>query len=218
MLFDLHVHSLQSPCSRLGLPEILGLARAQGLDGVCVTDHDLRADLGGLAEGVQANGVVLLVGQEYATSQGDFLLFGRLPEFAPGLGAEEILRRTNEAGGVAVAAHPFRPGRETDLGLLRAGLCAVLEAENGRNHAPANRAAWEWGLAQGLALTGGSDAHRPAELGRAATWFSRPVHNSSDLVAALRTGLCQPRPRGCRAPAGPRPAAPGPALQPPANL
>ena len=46
------------------------------------------------------------------------------------------------------------------------------------------------GLAKSFRLpgVGGSDAHTPAEVGRAATAFDNRLHDEDDLLAALRSG------------------------------
>lgn len=193
MLIDLHVHSHLSPCSRLPLRQILAQARARGLDGVCLADHGGRLALGQVSEGRQADGLLLLVGQEYATRQGDFLVFGDLEPLPPDLGALSLLERVDALGGVAVAAHPFRPGRGLDPELGGQGLLRLVEGINGRTPTGGNRLASQWAALHGLDLVGGSDAHSLAELGGVATYFNRPIASQADLVRALREGDCQPR-------------------------
>lgn len=189
---DLHVHSHFSPCSRLGLADILAQARARGLEGVGITDHQTRAALGQVREGRQPDGLLLLVGQEYATPQGDFLLYGPLPELPPDLAALELLERVAEAGGAAIAAHPFRPGRSLDPALLGPGPLRLVEGINGRNPQGCNQPARQWAQRQGLGQVGGSDAHSLEELGGVATRLPWPVEDHQGLVAALHSGLCQP--------------------------
>lgn len=106
MLFDLHVHTTFSPCSGLSLEEILGKARSIGLDGVCLTDHESMAAGGLVREGPQDDGLCVIIGQEYATRQGDFLLFGPYESLPQGLEARHLLLYVQATGGVAVAAHP----------------------------------------------------------------------------------------------------------------
>ena len=195
MLIDLHVHSSISPCSRLSLAEILSHARSRGLDGVCLTDHDTMAAQWEVREGVQPDGLLVLVGMEYATSQGDFLLFGPFEELAPGLSAREVLTVVDQAGGAAVAAHPCRLARPTDREVVAAGLVHALEIVNGRNTAEENRMAGNWPYRYALPAVGGSDAHTLAELGRRPTRFLTPVTSRTDLIRALRRGQCIPEVR-----------------------
>lgn len=188
MKFDMHVHTILSPCSQLGLSELLKTASDRGLDGVCVTDHDTMALRFTVTEGRQDNGLCLIIGMEYTTTEGDFLLFGPFEDLMPGLEAPELLRLVDERGGAAVAAHPFRRGRKTREYLIRDGLCNIAEGINGRNEAAENRrtAAWRDGYAVGL--VGGSDAHSAAELGRSTTTFHIPIECSADIIKALKSG------------------------------
>ena len=39
---DLHIHSERSPDGRMSLPQIAAAARARGLQGVAICDHDRR--------------------------------------------------------------------------------------------------------------------------------------------------------------------------------
>ncbi len=192
MLIDLHVHSKLSPCSSLDLAAILATARQRGLDGVCITDHESMSARHQLREGVQPDGLVVLIGQEYATPEGDFLLFGPFEELEPGLPARELLPLVHKAGGASVAAHPFRAGRPVQEFVPREGLCTCLEVDNGRNSLLENRRAADWSRRFGLPAVCGSDAHTLAELGARPTRFSRPISSRRELILALREGRCRP--------------------------
>lgn len=192
MLIDLHVHTALSPCSRLQLPDILALGKARGLDGICLTDHDTMGALAHVREGMQDNGLLLLVGLEYATPEGDYLLFGPFEDLAPGLCADQVLPLVKRRGGVAVAAHPCRVLRPMDKTVLRRGLVNVLETANGRNNDLENTLARNLARDHATGATGGSDAHAPEEVARMATRFDTPVCTREDLVAALRDGRCRP--------------------------
>ena len=76
MFFDIHLHSNYSACSDLSLQEILNESRSRGLHGVCITYHHcMRAEYE-ITEGIREDGLCIIIGQEYSTPQGDFLLFG----------------------------------------------------------------------------------------------------------------------------------------------
>lgn len=191
MLIDLHVHSAVSPCSCLAVGEILGNARSLGLDGVCITDHDTMSVLAQIREGFQSDGLLVLVGMEYATPQGDFLVFGPLERLEAGLDGARLLRRVARAGGAAVAAHPFRCWRPADVAVVSGGAC-LIEVANGRNTEDENRSAAELAGRLGVPTVAGSDAHALDELGRMPTRFSVPIRTRADLVRALRRGQCAP--------------------------
>jgi predicted metal-dependent phosphoesterase TrpH len=207
MRIDLHVHTHISPCSRLDPEEMVRAALQAGLDGVCVTDHDTMEIRRHLREGVQENGLVVLFGMEYATPQGDFLLFGPFEELPPGWEAPLVLEETSRRGGAAVAAHPFRKGRSLCPNLARVGQEFLIERYNGRNSAEENDSAASLVARFGLRAAAGSDAHSVEELGRCATVFSEPVLTREQLVQALLRGACTPEQRRPRP--APFPGAPG---------
>lgn len=189
MLFDLHVHSSISPCSNLSLDDIVHQAQEKGLDGVCITDHDTMAAGQLVTEGVQDNGLVIIIGQEYTTRQGDFLLFGPYEDLPPGLSAEKVLSHVRVTGGAAIGAHPFRSGRSIDPALIRSGLCRIIEQANGRNTVLENTQTRTWLTRYPLIPVAGSDAHSLEELGRFTVRFPSPIHTRMDLVSALNS--CQ---------------------------
>ncbi len=191
-LFDLHVHSLISPCSMLPLEDILAEARLLNLDGVCITDHNTTQSRHQIREGVQDDGLCVIVGQEYSSLDGHFLIFGPHEEFEPYLPAPEITRRVNRAGGVIIASHPYRAMQKVDEKLVSRGIISYAEGLNGRNSELENSLAQNWQEKHGISLTGGSDAHCLEELGRVGTLFTEPVRSREDLVKALKNRNFRP--------------------------
>jgi len=192
MRFDLHVHTTVSPCSNLDMGDILQNARGFGLDGICITDHQTMKIRHSFKEGVQDDGLCVIVGMEYTTSDGDFLVFGTLEDISPDLSAVELFERLEKCGGVAVAAHPFRNLRPVDEYLIQEGLCGIIETVNGRNSYLENLRADHCRRKYDLTHTGGSDAHSLEELGKVVTRFTMPVKSRSDLVFALKNNRCYP--------------------------
>lgn len=192
MLIDLHVHTAISPCSVLAIETVLEVSRQRGMDGVCLTDHDTMAAARHVREGVQDDGFVVIVGMEYTTPQGDFLIFGPFEDIAPGMDAEDLLPFVHGQGGAAVGAHPYRGWRPAEESLFEQGACAVVEGVNGRNAAPENLRAQALARKLGLSMTGGSDAHRIDELAKFPTRFPERIESRDDLVRALLAGRCQP--------------------------
>jgi len=192
MLFDLHIHTTLSPCSQLPLQQIISEAHSKGLAGVCITDHDTMAVRHAISEGISANGLCVIIGMEYATSEGDFLTFGPFEELPPGLSAPMLLRHVTNAGGVAIAAHPFRTKRQVREELIKNKLCTIVEGINGRNTATENERVLEW-QHYNVRHVGGSDAHTLDELGRVPTSFDVPIRSRSDLINALQQGNFQQR-------------------------
>ncbi len=143
-------------------------------------------------EGFQPDGLLVVVGMEYTTEQGDFLLFGDIGSLPLGLPAEVLLPEVRAMGGAVISAHPCRTWRPADPVLFDRGLCAVAEVENGRNTADENRQALQLATGYGMTFVAGSDAHSLDELGRCPTRFTVPVNSTRDLIDALNLGQCRP--------------------------
>lgn len=203
MIFDMHVHTSLSPCSGMAADEAIMCAKERGVDGICITDHatmDIRYTL---SEGIQQNGICVIFGMEYSTSQGDFLVFGPFERLARDLPAHQLLQTVERNGGIAVAAHPFRRKRPVNEKIIQEGLCGAIESINGRNTLTENLAAERWLRYYDLIACAGSDAHTPDEVGTVATRFFVPVRTRSDLITALKKKRCRPeiplfvQPRAC---------------------
>ena len=199
MRIDLHVHTSISPCSVLQPEELLAHARGKGLDGVCITDHDSKDILAQITEGFQPDGLLVLVGMEYTTRQGDFLVYGVEERLPRGLHARELIGLARRLGGAVVAAHPFRGWRPADPAFLREGLCPIVEVDNGRNTDQENEQARLLAERIRAHAVAGSDAHSLDELGTRPTEFTVPVRSMADLVDALVHGRCQPFVERCKA-------------------
>lgn len=192
MLIDTHVHSDVSDCSSMPVAQILANARALGLDGVCITDHDTTDVLAQIDEGFQSDGLLVLVGMEYTTPQGDFLVYGDVESLRPGMTAGVLMDHVHSIGGAVVAAHPYRGWRPSDPSVIVSHPCSAVEVVNGRNTDAEDALAEALAGKYGLNRVSGSDAHSIDELGRFPTRFKYPVSSRNDLVHALRNGLCTP--------------------------
>ncbi len=193
MRFDIHVHTTLSGCSQLTVDQLLEAAKAQELDGVCITDHNTMAIGRHIQEGMQENGLCLVFGMEYETKQGDFLIFGPFEEIDANFSAPELLDHVAQAGGVAVAAHPFRSGRSVDQTILAGGHCPIVEGINGRNCDEDNQRAMILEEQYGSLLVGGSDAHSLSEVGLVSTVFDTRITNRAEFISALKSGRYFPQ-------------------------
>lgn len=192
MIFDLHIHTTHSPCSNLRLDELITQAKSCGLDGIAITDHNCMDVRREITEGIQENGVCLLVGMEYDTPDGDFLLFGPFENLKPGLSARDLLRLVEDRQGVAIGAHPCREGRSLNVDILELSACPIIEGLNGRNSDSENHRVEQLIKKYPLFQCGGSDAHRLDELGRTATCFEDKITSRQELIAALQNGHYRP--------------------------
>ena len=104
-----HVHSTYSDGTAT-IPELAEAAAEAGVECVMLTDHDtLEAQRRG-EEGWHGD-VLILVGHEVSPKGGHLLVFGVDEEIGhAGRSEREILEAVRDAGGVAIAAHPFSEG------------------------------------------------------------------------------------------------------------
>jgi predicted metal-dependent phosphoesterase TrpH len=204
MIIDLHVHSgPASPCSSVTVEQLIEEARAIGLDGICLTDHNHHWDPQAVEVWRQKHGFLILRGNEITTDQGDILVVG-LEENIQGVIKLEYLReKVLKAQGFMIAAHPFRGFLTFGIGYLgltpqKASLRPVfrevdaVEIMNSRVSEKENGFAAQVAEILGLPVIGGSDAHKPGEVGRYATRFADPIRNERDLIAALKKGHFSP--------------------------
>ena len=208
MLIDLHCHSAErSDDASSSLAELAAAARAAGLDGVCVTDHDTFWAREALEETGRATGILLIPGCEVNTDSGHALVFGP-DEYRFGFHhPERLAAAVQAAGGALVVAHPYRrvlppdasPGDgrfvaalERALGNPLLGFASAIEAVNGRGSEAENAFAEELAARTELPRVGSSDAHDASGIGRDATSFEHPVASVEDLVTELRAGRVRP--------------------------
>jgi hypothetical protein len=202
MLIDLHIHTPSTRGCELQPKQVVAKAASLGLDGVVFADLntiDGCEELLALGKDV---GVKVFVGVLLATDHGRYLAFFPDPAQVPdpvqmfgenktkGWPAREVLERVQALGGVAVAAHPYDRDIDRPSGdyifTLKDKLVAV-EGINGRRKPGVNDLAVEAAEHLGLPCIGASGAVELAEVGKAATFFKRPVTTHAELVAALKS-------------------------------
>ena len=204
MLIDLHLHTYpKSDDSFMEADELIEAAKSNGLDGICLTEHDAfwsRDEINALS---RKHNFLVLSGCEINTDAGHLLVFG-LEEYVFGFHKPAFLRTAlKQKGALAIAAHPYRrrfleePGRQPEARaemLRRAGgesmfkFCHAIESVNGRGTADENCFSQDLGEQLGIKMTGGSDAHKLEQLGTAATHFEHPISGLDDLIQELREG------------------------------
>lgn len=187
---DLHTHtrffhgfeSRPTPFDPLGARLLGTMARRRGLDGLAVTNHDYcwyRFDAR----------PVVIPGIEVSTTHGHLLIVGPDPptptargRLSPGTAVD----LAHERDCAAIVPHPFRNSTVHETGV---DVDAV--EVNGKN--PENQArADELAESLNVPLVGGSDAHYPFEVGRAATRVDADVLGPESVVSAIREGNVRP--------------------------
>ncbi len=201
-LIDLHTHTRHgSVCGYMWPDQLVEQAKEIGLDGVCITEHDSFWKPERIERLAEKHEFLVIGGTEVATDCGEVLIFGlrELPREISSL--EEIRKRVDQAGGVMIAAHPFRAlaatGAASDSPLklvdsvvehLIFQYVDEIEVLNGLS------SAWECELGRVVANRlnmrgiGGSDAHGVTSVGACYTIFERGIKNEGDLIREIKEG------------------------------
>lgn len=210
MIFDLHVHSVNgSYDSNVSLEQLAAEARAMGLDGMALVEHDEPWDPVELGELSAELGVLFIPAREVQSEMGHVIAFGLNQESWRITKLEELRQEADESGGYLVSAHPFRYLRDTSkvrpsflledpakrpasveeaAGYPVFRLVDAIEAVNAHNKEEENAFAWETAQLLNRPVTGGSDVHGSGQLGEAVTVFPNAVNDTDDFLLALRAG------------------------------
>jgi predicted metal-dependent phosphoesterase TrpH len=207
VLIDLHTHTEPlSHDSLLSPDKLIELAKAAGLDGICLAEHDFFWEPDRTRELRHRHGFLVIPGIEVNTEDGHVLVFG-LEKYVYGMHRmHELAALVEQAGGVVIAAHPYRRQLPFELrhegdwseALERAAanpaypLVAAMESYNGRGTPRENAFALALADRLGLPQTAGSDAHASADVGQCATEFEREISGLDDLIEELKAGRFRP--------------------------
>ena len=193
---DLHIHSERSPDGVMALEEIVSLAKARGLDGAAVCDHDLA-----LVDPPEFGDFLLIPGVEVSTQLGHLLgLFVTGP-----VGTRDFFQAVemiHSQGGLAVLAHPFEHSRDGARLAPAVPLLDGIEVWNSRADRKlhdANRLAASFAQVCRLAPFGGSDAHCPQEVGNGFVTVEAQAFTLEAVKAALSGGTARAQGRRSRA-------------------
>lgn len=197
---DLHVHTSRSDDAEAPVDEVLARAADAGLDGLAVTDHDAVASGLRAAERASEYGLLVVPGVEVSTADGHLLALGVDARPDPGCSLATTVERVRALGGIAVVPHPFQRSRH---GAPREAIedCDGIEVYNAHYLTGfRNGQAAAFAAERGHPTVGGSDAHRPASVGRGYTEVVLPTDDPDveEVLAAVRDG--RTRARGHRTP------------------
>lgn len=161
--YDLHVHTEHSRDGFCSIAEAVRAARARGLNGIAITDHDtINGNLE--AAKIGSDGFIIIPGIEVSSENGHILGLGVSEPIPRGLSAMETVAAIKEQGGLAIAAHPFGLGRR--IGIVSKAKFDAIEVFNSRTYL-GNRLAYKFAERNGLPMVAGSDAHYSDEIGLA---------------------------------------------------
>ena len=109
MKLDLHVHTSYSADCNVQVENYFKEARKNGLTGFAITDHnEVQGAAKAFTMAKNYRDLVIIRGIEVSSSKGHILGYGVTEPIPRGLSPEETVERIKDAGGVPVAAHPYR--------------------------------------------------------------------------------------------------------------
>ena len=177
---ELHCHTYHSSDSLMLPKQILQACDRRGIDRVAITDHN---SIAGARETAALGPERVIIGEEILTTEGEILGYFVQEEIPKGLPPMEVVERLRAQGAVISIAHPFDPtrGHRWSMETLETLFPHIdaLEVFNARcwNDQPNDMAA-DIARNTGLNSTAGSDAHAPAEVGRA--YLNMPAFSDAD--------------------------------------
>lgn len=185
MRADLHIHSEYSGGSTQTIDTIIERATSEGFGAIAIVDHNT---LEGSFEAVEKADIVVLRGIEITSNEGHILAYNMTELIPRDLGVGETIDLIHDADGVAVAAHPYRFWSGLNEREIRDHHFDALEVINGRSSVSTNHKTVRLANDLRISHTGGSDAHSPASIGRAATVFPDGCQTTEEMVDAILRG------------------------------
>lgn len=178
MIVELHTHSDYSG----GTHDVKQMLAVMNIDALAITDHDTFA--GYYAAKKLKKDVLLVPGIEVTTNIGHVLCIGiEELKFEKHCNAFELVDAVHESGGIAIAAHPFRPGESLrDMNLLaKVDAVEVINGDTPKRH---NLMALRAAQQHKKPKTSGSDAHRKKDIGTYA--FIANAHSIDGIVKCIK--------------------------------
>ncbi len=200
MKIDLHVHTApRSKCSNINPKEIIAEAKRIGLDGICITEHQVLWSVEEISDLAAQENIKLFRGNEITTAQGDVLVFGMEKNIEGVIPIQMLKKEVDAAGAFSILAHPFRGFKVFGISDLKMsveqaskkkalGFVDAIEIRNGKVSEQDNEMAKNVAEKLGLPGTAGSDAHNLDEIGTFVTIFENEIENEQELVAELKAG------------------------------
>jgi predicted metal-dependent phosphoesterase TrpH len=191
---DLHTHSFFSGDGVSSPEDLIAGARAKGLHGIAITDHNTCDAITYLLEkglmrldGLPVDNFLILPGVEITTAEGHLLCIGATLPFLKGKRALEVCDMIHQRGGLAVPPHPydlFRAGiRLSTLERLPIDAIEVFNAATTLRRY--NRYAFKYAQLRGLPMTAASDAHHAAAVGTAYTILNTDDFSVKGILAQI---------------------------------
>ena len=195
MKIDLHVHIHRtSRCARAEPDEMGKAAKAKGLDGIVILDHNYFATEEDRLK-ARESGIWAFRGMEINVCDDDVVIISpvapdftlRYKEKVTGKDLDKVAEWVYRVGALAILAHPFRRKDTISFDLSRFR-CHAIEAV-GRHVDVKNRAKIvELAKSFDMQLVSVSDAHKTRQLGGFCIDTALSVADERDLIKTIKAG------------------------------
>lgn len=186
---DLHVHSNYSKDSMITPKDLIFYAKKRGLNAVAVTDHN---QIEGSLNIAKTSDFLVIPGMEVSSADGHIVALNLQQLIPRGLSAKETVDKIHEAGGLAIAVHPYA--------WFKGSLTSQVEQARFDAVETINASAFPFGRCKRMAVAmaqklnlpqvGGTDAHYAPTIGCGYTVIE--CEPTIDAIAkAIVKGQCQ---------------------------
>jgi predicted metal-dependent phosphoesterase TrpH len=185
--FDLHLHTTHSPDGDMSPADLVRTAVARSLSGIALTDHNSTGGIkAAREEAAKFPGFIVIPGIEVSSREGHVIGLGIESPIASGLEVADTVEKIRAAGGLPVAAHPYR--RFTGIGedCIRASRFEAVEVLNGRSPSRKNLRACRLSVELKQGLSAGSDGHKMSEVGRCYIVADEDPGSAEGLLELIR--------------------------------
>lgn len=169
---DLHLHTNYSDDARGDPEDILREAGKRDLDVIAITDHNEIKGAFKAEKIADKFNIEIIIGEEVKSRSGIDIIGLFLDEkISKGLSVSKIINKIHDQNGLAMAPHPFSFHRSGIGSKMSEYEFDYIEVFNGLSMFWENNKAKRWSKKLEISGVGGSDAHRPREVGIARTLF-----------------------------------------------
>src|ERR671936_440964 len=191
---DLHTHSFFSGDGISSPEDLIAGARAKGLNGIAITDHNTCDAVNYLLQkglmrldGLPVDDFIIIPGVEVPPADGHLLCIGATLPYLKGKPALEVCAMIHQRGGLAIPPHPydlFRAGiRFSKLEKMPIDAIEVFNAATTLRRY--NRYAFKYAQIRGLPMIASSDAHHAAAVGTAYTILNTDDFSLRGILAQI---------------------------------
>lgn len=191
LYIDLHVHSIASADGCSTIDQIIEAARAKGLNGVAITDHDAPMDAALARESSLKHSFIVVPGIEITTAEGHLLVYLPRREFRKGMPFMEAVDQALADGSAVAIPHPTDPvshGVGVQVAESSSSRRLPLETMNASTLSRYNRSAAKLAERLSLPRIGGSDAHLARAVGDAWTTVDSEGASPESIASAIMAG------------------------------